>query len=362
MDIKEYKCPNCSGTVKFESATQKMKCPYCDAEFEIGALDDYQKQMAQPAGDNFGWDTSGVKEPWEDSELGDLSTGACPSCGAELIGDENTIAMVCPCCGNAQIVKKRVAGLLKPEYVLPFQLEKKSAVDALKKFYEGKKLLPNLFKDENRVNGIQGLYVPFWLFNAKARANIQYKATRTSSWSDRNYNYTRTDHYSVVRDGSLGFEKIPVDGSKKMDDAYMDAIEPFDYNKLSGFEGSYLAGYSAEKFDVTADESKDRVNLRIKRTIEMEFARTVTGYASVVPERSTVDIKEGKVSYALLPVWILNTKYQNENYQFIMNGQSGRLVGKLPVDPGKVLRYRILFTGIFGLVFTVIIQLLRLFT
>jgi len=364
MDIKEYKCPNCGGAVKFDSSTQKMKCPYCDAEFGITDLEEYQKDLSGPSQDSFGWaagsSAKSAGKAWEGSELDDLTTGSCPSCGSELLGDKNTAAMVCPNCGNSQIVKKRLEGLLKPEWVIPFKLEKKAATEALKKFYQGKRLLPNFFREENHVNSIQGVYLPFWLFDANAQGNVLYKATKTKVWSDSNYNYSKTDYYSVVRKGSLAFEKVPVDGSERMDDNYMDAIEPFDYAQLKTFESAYLSGYMAEKYDVDAEQSKGRVVLRMKNSIETEFKRSVTGYTSVVPESSVVNVKEGKVSYSLFPVWILNTKYQNENYLFVMNGQSGLLAGRLPVDKGKVLMYRLLFSGIFGAAFTLIIQALRI--
>jgi predicted RNA-binding Zn-ribbon protein involved in translation (DUF1610 family) len=361
MEIKEYKCPNCSGAVKFDSEIQKMKCPYCDTEFDMEALADYQKAITAPETDNVELDTSRAGSEWEEQDLGDLSTGSCPSCGAELIGDNNTIATVCPCCGNTQIVRQRIQGLLKPEYVIPFHLDKKAAVDTLKQFYNKKRLLPNFFKDENRVNGIQALYVPFWLFDAKAQGSAGYKATKIKKWVDTNYSYTKIDHYSVIREGSLGFEKISVDGSEKMDDAYMDAIEPFDYSKIKDFQSAYLSGYLAEKYDVGIDASKERAVKRIKNSVESQFAKSVQGYATVTKERSSVNVQDGKVSYALFPVWVLNTKYKNETYQFIMNGQSGRLVGRLPVDKGKVARYMLMFTAGIGAVFTLIIQLLRIF-
>jgi len=381
VDIKEYKCPNCNGVVKFDSGTQKMKCPYCDAEFEIGALDQYQKEMATPDdvikvsdGDTIKVTGDGVVKisvkgvtsdnkaaaAWNEEDLGDLSTGSCPSCGAELIGDKNTIATVCPCCGNTQILPKRVQGLLKPEYVIPFQLEKKAATDALKKFYQNKKLLPNFFKEENRINEIKSLYVPFWLYDARAKARVNYKATKVRTYSDSNYSYTKTDYYSVIREGGLGFEKIPVDGSEKMDDAYMDAIEPFNYSGLKGFETSYLSGYLAEKYDIGADAGKERALKRLKNSVESEFAKSATGYSTVVKERSSINVEDGKMSYALFPVWVLNTKYQNTVYQFIMNGQTGLLAGKLPIDKGKVTRYRLMFMFGIGAVLTAIIQLLRI--
>jgi len=360
MEIKEYKCPNCDGAVKFDSSTQKMKCPYCDTEFEISSLEEYRKLMAAPEKDNFNVDARKAAA-WKEEELVDLSTGSCPSCGAELVGDKNTIATVCPCCGNTQIVQKRVQGLLKPEYVIPFQLEKKDAVEALKKFYRGKRLLPNFFKDENRINSMQGLYVPFWLYDAYSRGSVTYRASKVSAWSDNQYNYSKTDHYSVLREGSLGFEKVPVDASEKMNDDYMDAIEPFDFGKIKDFLTAYLSGYIAEKYDVDAEASKERAVRRIKKSLESQFDKTVQGYSSVRKERSNISVEKGKVSYSLLPVWILNTKYQNANYQFIMNGQSGHIVGKLPVDKVKAWKYRALITMSIGAVFTAIIQLLRIF-
>jgi len=360
MEIKEYKCPNCGGAVKFDSASQAMKCPYCDAEFQIAALEEYQKQIQVPEKDSFDWDGKSAAKTWGDDELGDLSTGSCPSCGAELLGDTNTVSMVCPNCGNSQIVLRRLTGLLKPEYLIPFKLEKKDAVEALKNFYKGKRLLPNCFKDENRVNSIQGVYLPYWLFDAQARGNVRYKASKTKVWSDANYNYTKTDFYSIVRNGSMQFEKIPVDGSEKMDDSYMDAIEPFDYAQLKDFQTAFLSGYLAEKYDVDAEKSKERAGRRIKTTVEAEFAKSVSGYSSVRAESSTVTIEDGKVSYSLFPVWILNTKYQKEDYLFLMNGQSGRLIGKLPADQGKVWKYRLMFAGIIGFGLTLIILLLRI--
>ena len=361
MDIKEYKCPNCGGAVQFDSSTQNMKCPYCDTEFEIAALEEYQKEQAQPAEDRYDWDKEiNDVQAW-DAEQDNLSTGSCPSCGAELLGDQNTIAMVCPCCGNSQIVSRRLSGVLKPNCIIPFHLEKKAAAEALKKFYEGKRLLPDSFKKESHINSIQGVYLPFWLFDAQTQAHIRYKATKIKTWSDANFNYTKTDFYSVIRDGSIGFEKLPVDGSEKMNDDYMDAIEPFDNKKIKDFQSAFLSGYLAEKYDVDAEQCKERAGKRMKTTVEREFAKTVSGYSSVQVESSTVNVMGSKINYSLFPVWVLNAKFKNENYQFIMNGESGRLVGSLPFDPGKVWKYRILIAGSLGAIFTIFIQALRLF-
>jgi predicted RNA-binding Zn-ribbon protein involved in translation (DUF1610 family) len=341
MDIKEYKCPNCGGTVNFDSSSQKMKCPYCDTEFEIAALEEYQKEIAA-AKDNFGWSKEEAGQEWKEGELEDLSSGSCPSCGAELLGDANTVAMVCPCCGNAQIVSNRLSGFLKPDYVIPFKLEKENAVKALKDFCKEKKLLPDFFIKENHINNVQGVYVPFWLFDAEASGRVCYKATKVKRATD----FTKTEYYSVVREGNMIFEKIPVDGSEKMDDKYMDAIEPFDYAQMKDFDTTYLAGYVAEKYDVDAEKSKERAERRIKTSVEREFENSIIGYDSVNIESSAVSVREGKSSYALFPVWILNTRYKEANYLFAMNGQSGRLVGKLPIESKKIWKYGFIYSGI----------------
>jgi len=360
MDTKECKCPNCGETVAITGKTPNMKCPHCEAELEIKALSDYQKEAESQGEDYFNWKT-GSAEIWKENDLGNLSTGSCPSCGAELIGDKNTIGMLCPWCGSAQIEEKQIEGMLKPDYCIPFKLDKKSAVEAFRRYCGGKKLLPDFFKKENRVENIQGVYAPFWLFDAKTKARVRYKAAKVNSYSDDDYDYKKTNYYSVAVDGSVDFEKMPVNGTEKMNSICIEAIEPFDYAQMSNFQGGCLAGFSAGKHEVGIEAGKEKANAGIKNTIEKEFANSIKGYSKFEVERSAVSIKGGKVSCALLPVWILNTKYSDENYQFVMNGQTGKFAGKLPVDKGKAAKYRFAFMVIFGMVFTVIIQMLRVF-
>jgi hypothetical protein len=162
-----------------------------------------------------------------------------------------------------------------------------------------------------------------------------------------------------VRSGSLKFQQVPVDGSEKMDDTYMDSIEPFDYKGMVAFNTAYLSGYLAEKYDVDAEAALPRANERIKETIEDEFKKTVTGYVTVSTESSAVQVSKGIVRYALFPVWMLNTKYKGEMYTFAMNGQTGKLIGKLPLDKGKARNYTFGITAIAGGVLTALLFVLR---
>ena len=217
--------------------------------------------------------------------------------------------------------------------------ENRPMMDALRRHYKGKLLLPKVFKDENHIKEVKGLYVPVWLFDTDADAHVRYKATRTRTWSDSRFNYTEVSHYLISRSGSLGFERVPVDGSSKIDDILMESIEPYNFADAVDFQTAYLAGYLADKYDVDADASVERANERIKRSTEDAFRKTVEGYDTVIAETTNVQLQNGQAKYALYPVWILNTTWNGQKYTFAMNGQTGKLVGDLPMDQGAYNKY-----------------------
>ena len=342
--LQDFKCPCCGGAIEFDSSSQQMKCPYCDSEFEPEVIASYNAEVSADREDDMNWqtDAGGI---WQEGEAEGLRVYVCNSCGGEIVGDENTAATSCPYCNNPVVMKGMLSGELKPDLVIPFKLDKKAAKEALKKHYEGKPLLPKIFKSENHIDEIKGIYVPFWLFDTDSEANVRYRATKVRMWSDSNYNYTETRYFAVKRSGSLGFENVPVDGSTKMADDLMESIEPYDMSEAVDFETAYLAGFFADKYDVGATESIERANQRIKRSTEDVFASTVNGYATVVTEHSSVRFNNGSAKYALLPVWILNTTWNGEKYTFAMNGQTGRMVGNLPMDKSAYKKWLFGLTG-----------------
>ena len=347
--IQEYKCPCCGGAIEFNSAAQKLKCPYCDTEFEMDILKAYDEELKKEQSDALDWDTEPGSE-WQEGETDGMRVYVCPSCGGEIVGDETTAATSCPYCDNPVVMGKQFSGDFKPDYVIPFKYDRDAAKKGMLDHLSGKRLLPKAFKDENHIEEIKGIYVPFWLFDADVDASMRFRATRIRTWSDSNYNYTETSHYAVARGGDIAFERVPVDGSSKMADDLMESIEPFHFEDAVSFQTAYLAGYFADKYDVTAQESIQRANERIKAGAESEFAATVTGYQTVKPEYSSIRLSNGEAKYALYPVWILHTKWQGENYIFAMNGQTGKFVGNLPLDKGAYVRWLFSVMGIVGAV------------
>lgn len=336
--VLEYKCPCCGGAIAFDSKTQKMKCPYCDTVFEVDTLKQFEEENIEEDSDPR-WQADNVEQnqkEWDGAHEG-LAAYTCEACGGEIVADENMASSSCPYCGNPVIVMKKLSGMLRPDLVIPFKLDQKEAQNRLKNHLKGKILLPALFKSENRIREIKGVYVPFWLYDCDAKADIRCRATRTHCWSDGDYEYTETNHYLVSRSGDIGFDMVPVDGSKKMDNTLMESIEPFDYKDAVDFQAAYLAGYLADKYDESSGECAPRANERIRQSTVNSFMRTMIGYDTCLPERTDIRLKQGRITYALLPVWVLNTMYKGEIYTFAMNGQTGKFVGNLPIDKGKAV-------------------------
>ncbi len=357
--LQQYKCPCCDGAIEFDTQAQKMKCPYCGTEFEMQTLVDYDKVLQDQQPEDMSWEAQADNQ-WQPGETEGMRVYSCNSCGGQIVGDETTAATECPFCGNPVVMMGQFSGDLKPDYVIPFKVDKNAAKAALLNHYKGKKLLPKVFKDQNHINEVKGIYVPFWLFDTDANANIRYKATRVRMWSDSNYNYTKTSHYAVLRGGSLGFCRVPVDGSTKMDDALMESIEPFDFRDAVDFQTAYLSGFFADKYDVTAQQSIERANQRIRTSTEQAFAATVVGYNTVLPVSSNIQLKNGSSKYALYPVWLLNTTWNGKKYTFAMNGQTGKMVGDLPMDKGLFWKWFAGLTGAVGVAVFVLSWLINL--
>ncbi len=348
--ILEQKCPCCGGAVEFDSGVQKLKCPYCDAEFEITDTPVENEQI--------NWSSQG--ESWSAGETDGMLVYVCNSCGGEIVADATTGATQCPYCNNQVVMKGRFSGSLRPDLVIPFKLNKEAAKEALKKHISTKKFVPRSFLTDNRLEEIKGVYVPHWLFTCDAFGNAAYKAKKIRKWSDANYNYTETSYFDIYRSGNISFDNIPVDASTKMPDDLMESVEPFDIDQAVSFNTAYLAGYMADKYDVAAEQGMPRANERIRQSIIEAFKETVKGYDDVESGSATMNVANGFYKYALYPVWLLNTSWNGETFTFAMNGQTGKFVGNIPTDKKAVAKASLLLGAAIGIAIYGIMWLIHL--
>ena len=184
------------------------------------------------------------------------------------------------------------------------------------------------------------MYVPFWLFDADVSASATFRAETDYVTETSDETITETRIYSCHRSGTMSFHAVPADGSHRMDDNYMESIEPFDFSALIPFSPAYLAGHLADKYDVDAKASAPRIDRRVRTSAVSILADTVKGYhRRSLDGNAQIAKRDGAERYAMVPVWILTTRYENQPYTFMMNGQTGKVVGSLPIDRRKALRY-----------------------
>lgn len=354
--VLEYKCPSCGGGLHFGEDNQRMKCPYCESEFEIDVILDHNAKLEESQDSDFQWEES-HPENLQEADQNRLINFTCPNCGGEILTEQTTAATFCPYCDNPTIMPARVSGGLKPDGVIPFKTSKEDAKAAFLKLCKGKPLLPKFFTEDQRVEKITGIYVPFWLYDCEGDFRGHYKATRVHTWGDRDYTYTRTEHFHLVRAANADFLSIPMDASQKMDNAVMESIEPYDYSQMVDFQTAYLSGFLADKYDVEAVQGQDRVKQRVSSSMDSLISGTILGYSTVMPMSRQLRVKHGKARYVLLPVWMLHTKYKDKTYVFAMNGQTGKMTGSFPICPRRTAMW---FGGIWAGVTAVLTLILSL--
>ena len=347
MANKELECPCCGGTLHFDSKTQDIVCPYCDSHFSVDDLKAYTDDLASDKEEDCSWDESTVQN-YTNQEMKGMKIYSCESCGGEIIVDETTTSTCCPYCGNNVLVSKQMSGDLKPNLVIPFQKDKANVLESLKSFFKKKPLLPGSFSKDHTIEEVKPLYVPFWLFDADVAGKVRFKGEIHRSWSDANYDYKEVKYYSLVREGDIAFDRVPVDGSKKMEDQLMESIEPYDPCQLVEFNAGYLAGYAADRYDVDKDVTFNRATERFRQGTISAFRNDIHGYTNVTVSDSNLQLSNTKTSYALYPVWILNAKWKDKMYRFAVNGQTGKIAGDLPVSKIKFFLFWMLFFILIG--------------
>ncbi|MBR4068861.1 MAG: hypothetical protein IKK08_09580 [Clostridia bacterium] len=345
MDTVAYKCPNCASPLTFDGASGKMICRACDSRFEPDAV---EAMYAAQTGSGIDFDTP--DEGYAASDVAQMKAYRCNSCGAELITEGTTTATECPYCGSPTILPDRIEGGIRPELVVPFVISKEEAQRLFEEYFQGKKLLPNIFKKDNQIAEMRKLYVPYWLFDCDADATIVYAAEKRRTERTDDWEIETIEHYIVHRSGTMSFENIPVDGSVKLDNRISESLEPYDLSKAVSFSPSVLSGSLADHADVDAADCEKRAVERVEKSITSAIRSTVSGYTSVSERSKGFSSKGGKVTPVLLPVWLITTVKDGKTYTFAINGQTGKLTCDVPTDKGKAFLWGAgAFAGVMGL-------------
>lgn len=324
------KCLSCGGTIKFNTREGMLVCDACGnryypESFELNELLSERRELDIDS-------EEAKKRAEEDAykiERVPKHEIICNSCGATVVTDVNTVSTFCAFCGSTAIVSDRLKKEFRPDYIVPFKLTKDDAIKKVKEFTATRRFLPRGYNSPETFKKITGIYVPFWLVDGECRMDVGGSATKISNGFE--------EYYDVRRKGVFHLCGVPFDGSKKISDKMMEAIEPFDYSDLVPFKDAYLEGMYAERYDLTPRDMSERIANRFRDYMYNMGADMIRhgGYAKTSIDDDRSISNKYKCNYALLPVWLLSYNYDGGTYRVAVNGQTGDIDGRVPESEAK---------------------------
>ncbi len=354
-EIKSYHCPNCMADLKYSPDKQKFACDFCLSEFteeellkfwnRMGGAADEEVTNTQTAADIPEMDKSPEQRQAEDEFGENAQLYLCPNCGAEIICEETTASTTCYYCHNPVILKGRVDGSYRPSRVIPFKFGRDRAVEIFTKWVKKKKLRPKDMLSVAQLSKLTGLYVPFWVADADTSTHIEATGVKTRSWTSGEYNYREVKRFSVVRDLDVDYYGVPADGSQKIEDSLMEAIEPFDYKESKEFNMAYLSGFMADKYDVDKDAVLPRIKQRMFENTANE-AFSGNGYSKIESKKQWDRINRLNWNYMLLPVWFMTYEYKGKILEYVINGQTEKISGEVPLSKSKLSLFLLMLTAL----------------
>lgn len=345
MDIISYKCPNCGGELKYDPGSGKFTCEWCRSKFtQEELLKLYPDQTEH--GEQDGSDASDASSNSRDDSGEDGRIYSCPSCGAQIMTDATTAATFCYYCHNPALIPGRLTGNEKPDYIIPFKITRKKALNIFEKWIQGKKYVPDEFYSEKQMEMVTGVYFPFMMYGCRISGHIDATGTRVSRYRQGNYEVTEKKIYQVHRDGDMEVNNVMRNALKKANKKLVEGVVPYDTDELKPFNMSYLSGFQAETRDLGADDFQKEVEQEVRNYAVQRLGESVSEYNDLTVTQDDTVLTGGTWKYALMPVWTLTYKDPRSDkiYYFSINGQTGKPIGELPVDSGK-LRKTALFTA-----------------
>jgi len=340
MSAITYKCPNCDGGLVFDPESGTYACEYCLSKFTQEDLE---------------VESESETEVTESAESTDSQQSAtvyhCPSCGAEIITDETTAATFCFYCHNPIVLAGKLEGEYLPDGIIPFKITKEEAETKFLDWIQKKKFVPRGFYSKRHMEKMSGIYFPYWLYGCETDSYMNGTARDIRIWRIGDIEYTETKTFAIRRAGKVTFKHLPKTALQKAQNAMLKGIFPYEFGALEKFHMGYLSGFQAEKRDIDKESLSAEIRQQIQKYAEKRMRDTITGRNSFSVESQNHAIAEENFQYTLLPVWALTYRQGNQIYYFAMNGQTGEVVGKLPIDNKKLF-------GLGGIIFAAVFIIL----
>ena len=345
--VDKFPCPSCGSQMDFDAAKGFLACAYCGHTMDVPTTaDDIREYDLEKAL------RDAVAKPSETGYGGQKRSIKCKSCGGVNTVDANVVSTECPFCGSNQIVPQdQVAQVIKPESLLPFQVDQAKAIALFRTWLGSGFFRPNPVKKiaQEAQAKIQGIYLPFWTFDAftsswwQAEAGHYYYTTEmvwvTDQKGQRVQQNRQVQH--IRWEPASGFlplflDDVLVPAGGQVDKAMIQNLYPFDTKALVPYKPEYLAGWGAEAYSVDLKQAWTSGQAIMKSQIEQACAARVPGDTH---RNLRVNTAFSKMTYkhVLFPVWIASYRYSDKVYHFLVNGQTGEVQGQAPISWIKVM-------------------------
>src|SRR5579862_3655004 len=341
----QFPCPGCSADMLFDPATGGMKCPFCGQTQALPASAGAVEVIPHSFDEYMSAAGASKLQPLTAQAL----EVTCASCGSVVVFEPPEVAGSCPFCANALVAQPKAADpAIAPNGLLPVKVLKDQALTQVRDWLKTRWFAPNALKSMARQEGIGGVYLPFWDYDADTDSRYtgergeHYFETEVYTTTDsqgRNVQETRqvqrTRWYPASGEVARHFDGVLVAASHSVAEAKLDALEPWDLESLCAYEPAYLSGFKAQRYQVELPAGFDRAKTFMQAAIERDAARDIGGDEQRV-ENINTEYSNTTFRHLLLPVWIGAYKFQTKVYQVVVNARTGEVQGERPYSAWKI--------------------------
>ncbi len=334
IEETDKKCPSCGGVMDFDPKTGGLTCPYC-GRTEMIPVDHTEPASAEEL------DLENADKV-ENCDWGaEKKTVICQACGAETVYDALEISAVCPFCGSNQVMEAADKNTIAPGGVVPFQITDKQASDLFKGWIRRKWFCPKLARESAKAKHFKGVYLPYWTFDADTDSEYQgeYGRDKVKRGPDGEERVVTT-WYPTRGSYRESFDDELVCATTNHNQSMLGGLEPYRTAENKVYKPEYVAGFAAERYAIGIKEAwdmaKGSIRFKLKENIENDIERR-NGADRIRDLKIQTLFSHMTYKYLLLPVWISSYKYKDKIYQFMVNGQTGKVSGRTPLSMPKVV-------------------------
>jgi predicted RNA-binding Zn-ribbon protein involved in translation (DUF1610 family) len=356
MEVVQFSCKNCGGNLEFSPNDQSLECPFCgtvNENPEVEMPEVYEELDFKTALEEIGGET----------ETMDLQLVSCTACQAEVTLEANVTTAECDFCGTHLIASGKAEKAMKPQYLLPFGIEREEALKTFRNWIQKRRFAPNDLKKRSKLSEpVKGIYYPFWTYDADTTSDYtgERGTTYTRTVSSRNSDgSTSTRTVTEIRwrpaSGTVKrfFDDVLVPASKTLIHKLIFRFKDWKLGEMVGYSTQYLSGFKAESYSIGLkdgfEDAKQTMSVRIRQDIRGDIG----GDAQRI-HRVDTKYKEITFKYILLPIWVVMYKFKEKYFQVLINGKTGEIHGQRPVSVLKIiLLAAVIAVVVLGIIFLV---------